>query len=715
MSVGLSASDGYILGTIPTVSSWNCSVTPIVKPIEPIAGRYSCSYTFTCRAPITNIDLDVATPLPLHDAEEPFVMTNGAAVERYEWVNQSGSNVARFFVNNTYTLKTYITAEEGYDFGSTVTATVNGKTAKITKAAGSTSATEYIVEYTFDKLIQYKVKFDPGKGTGTMSDVTVNKGFAYTVPECGFKAPAGHYFSKWTDGTNYYAPGDPVTVTSDITLTPVWICRVSGVNVVLTEPKSGEAINETMTSVTDGIDVARGTQSSTRNLGRWYHGDTVMSAGEKFVGGETYTAMFRLKSLTGYEFTETPDVYANGKKATFLSASGVYRTYTVSYTLPLETKYVSQVNVTLTEPKKGETINETMISSTEGIVVNRAKTDTTYNLGRWYHNNTVMKAGDKFLAGETYTAQFRLVPSTGYGLANNLKVYANGKQATLNTGALLANTYAVSFTLPEEQPETYDLCVGDVQVTDLNADDILGNGAAYYDPETNTLELIATVGGRVNYAVNNSISGLTILVNEDISLYGAKAAIRCAADTVITGPGKLTLKTGSNSSILLSSKDLLIEDANICTDTKYFVCGVKGIERLTVKNSTVDANCSVAAIDNIAELTLKDCSFLIPAGGIFKLGTVYKSDGSTVAARVKIVPGDNIRKGDINSDGHVDVTDLTILARSLAKWTGYAAQVNEANADVDGDGEVTVTDYSILARALARWPGYAEEHNIVLG
>ena len=101
---------------------------------------------------------------------------------------------------------------------------------------------------------------------------------------------------------------------------------------------------------------------------------------------------------------------------------------------------------------------------------------------------------------------------------------------------------------------------------------------------------------------------------------------------------------------------------------------------------------------------------------IYKLGD---KPGDTENVYFETINGEitvvSIRKGDVNSDGHVDVTDLTILARSLAKWNGYDAQVNEANADVDGDGEVTVTDYSILARALARWPGYAEKYGIVLG
>ncbi|MBR6044773.1 MAG: dockerin type I repeat-containing protein [Ruminococcus sp.] len=97
------------------------------------------------------------------------------------------------------------------------------------------------------------------------------------------------------------------------------------------------------------------------------------------------------------------------------------------------------------------------------------------------------------------------------------------------------------------------------------------------------------------------------------------------------------------------------------------------------------------------------------------LHITYLCDGITVnytKAEMKTV---NVRKGDVNNDGVVDVTDLTVLARSLAHWPGYDEQINEANADIDGKDGVTAVDYTILARALARWPGYAEDYGITIG
>ncbi|MBQ4578552.1 MAG: hypothetical protein IJA84_05755 [Clostridia bacterium] len=60
--------------------------------------------------------------------------------------------------------------------------------------------------------------------------------------------------------------------------------------------------------------------------------------------------------------------------------------------------------------------------------------------------------------------------------------------------------------------------------------------------------------------------------------------------------------------------------------------------------------------------------------------------------------------GDVNSDGVVELLDVTVLRRFIAGWTGVT--VDEAAADVNGDGEIGLDDAVILRRHLAGWPGY---------
>ena len=68
-----------------------------------------------------------------------------------------------------------------------------------------------------------------------------------------------------------------------------------------------------------------------------------------------------------------------------------------------------------------------------------------------------------------------------------------------------------------------------------------------------------------------------------------------------------------------------------------------------------------------------------------------------------IVAGD-YQLGDVNDDGSVDIKDVTILRRHLAKWAGYEKIVKLA-ADVNGDGVINSKDVTILRRYLAGWEG----------
>ena len=62
--------------------------------------------------------------------------------------------------------------------------------------------------------------------------------------------------------------------------------------------------------------------------------------------------------------------------------------------------------------------------------------------------------------------------------------------------------------------------------------------------------------------------------------------------------------------------------------------------------------------------------------------------------------------GDVNNDGTVNTKDRIVLARYLAKRSGYD-KINTANSDVNADGTVDAKDRIVLARYLAKWRGYS--------
>ncbi len=56
--------------------------------------------------------------------------------------------------------------------------------------------------------------------------------------------------------------------------------------------------------------------------------------------------------------------------------------------------------------------------------------------------------------------------------------------------------------------------------------------------------------------------------------------------------------------------------------------------------------------------------------------------------------------GDINSDGDINLNDVSLLAQYVAKWN---IKVDETALDTSGDGSVNLTDVSLLAQYVAKW------------
>ena len=67
-----------------------------------------------------------------------------------------------------------------------------------------------------------EVSFDAGGGSGSMASVLVGKGTEYTLPVCGFTAPADHAFDKWQVGGASHNPGDKIAVSADLTVKALW-------------------------------------------------------------------------------------------------------------------------------------------------------------------------------------------------------------------------------------------------------------------------------------------------------------------------------------------------------------------------------------------------------------------------------------------------------------------------------------------------------------
>ncbi len=82
-----------------------------------------------------------------------------------------------------------------------------------------------------------------------------------------------------------------------------------------------------------------------------------------------------------------------------------------------------------------------------------------------------------------------------------------------------------------------------------------------------------------------------------------------------------------------------------------------------------------------------------------KTSETPKSSPSPDATPGTFPPAD--LKGDVDINGTVDITDLTVLALSLVDKTELKGN-SKTNADVDGDGKVTLTDLATLRQYLSK-------------
>jgi arabinoxylan arabinofuranohydrolase len=124
--------------------------------------------------------------------------------------------------------------------------------------------------------------------------------------------------------------------------------------------------------------------------------------------------------------------------------------------------------------------------------------------------------------------------------------------------------------------------------------------------------------------------------------------------------------------------------------------GTPNIElRLNSPNGTLIGTLPVTSTDGFNAYEEKNCSiskvtgkhdlYLIFSGAVNIDWFTFDEDGGTG------------RTGDVNDDGEIDSTDVTILKRYLLKKMSLAGN-NLSNADTNGDGEVNSTDLTLLKR-----------------
>ena len=242
----------------------------------------------------------------------------------------------------------------------------------------------------------------------------------------------------------------------------------------------------------------------------------------------------------------------------------------------------------------------------------------------------------------------------------------------------------------------YELEIAGTRVTVDNKADILGDGAASYDPTSNTLTLNMDITAAINsYIVINRTSGLTIKVADNVKLEnttkGAQGLIYSEVSTTITGSGVLTLRGMVTSGIVSSTNcKLTIKDAII--NIAGVVEGIYSFGMATsINNSAISISNTNMAIYGSTQFT--NCHISYPEGAkisndkavdangdVCKAVTILPDNSPGLFVSEMAFPDENFRNwllsqdygksGYITAAGLAGVTSINVNEKSIADLKG---------------------------------------------
>ena len=223
------------------------------------------------------------------------------------------------------------------------------------------------------------------------------------------------------------------------------------------------------------------------------------------------------------------------------------------------------------------------------------------------------------------------------------------KKAVVNA----AGNKVKEVTIGKEGTKVYELYVADTQVTDVNCNDlskikgvtVASGGEFKYDPTTKTLtmkDVAVSVSGFREAIFNEGVEGLKIEVLGTNRLEAPeRTALACQASTEIAGNGSLIVSSGYTQVVFIY-KTLTISDITLEATGEKGIVGdiIKKDGTLIIKNATVTAKGTKAAIDYLKTFTLEGCQIIAPEGAKWKAAenAVVNADGSK-AQEVKIGKG----------------------------------------------------------------------------
>ena len=265
-------------------------------------------------------------------------------------------------------------------------------------------------------------------------------------------------------------------------------------------------------------------------------------------------------------------------------------------------------------------------------------------------------------------------------------------------------TLAKHFVLADHPIKIYDLWLGSTQVTSENQNDILHDGKASFDPDTNTLTLNNAkitdhyADGDYTYAIYSKLdSDLTVKGSGMIGTTATKSGIATAGGGLILD-GDFTI-TGSEYGIS-SIKGVTFNGGKTTVNGR--VLGVLGPVTVSAQIARLEVTGPDYAVGSWVGIEIDpEITYVLPKNGTIKDNIISDKDGNPVP-HVILEGKPAFILGDADTDGEVTIFDATAIQRYLAELP--VTKFNENAADADEDGDVTIFDATAIQRYLAQLP-----------
>ena len=324
-------------------------------------------------------------------------------------------------------------------------------------------------------------------------------------------------------------------------------------------------------------------------------------------------------------------------------------------------------------------------------------------------------------------------PASDYSFAGWAKGSPSGEIVSTSSPYTFTVTEDVTLYALFEKITTYPVWVGETQVTSVNKDDILGDGKASFDPDTNTLTFTtaapAITGLHENALIYadgvdltiNAASGLTlnstgsgVYVNGDVTINGDASinttgiSINCIGDVTIAG--SLTATAGSNYTVFSNGNISIGGNAELKNTYSggYGLCAphgsitVDGNITVNAPNEALYAGSGAIIINGDANLTTSmfpiNCS-----GDVTIAGSLTATAGGnyTVFSNGNISIGGNAELKNTYSGGYGLCAPYGKITMTSGVWdisAGGIAIYAKNGIEIPGTHEVTTPTGGMIAQ-----------------